>query len=247
MKPGAALHRAVLAFAALVVGASAANAGSLAVSPIRIELGPGQRSVTVTVRNDGDQATLVQTQLVSWSQADGEERLEPTGELLASPPIFTIAPAATQIVRIALRRPADADRERAYRLLVTEVPGPPQPGFTGAQFALKLSLPVFVDAAGAKTAPQVAWSATRDAAGALVLSAFNSGSKHVQVRAVDVFGNGAEVDGRFAGLWYILAGQRRSVTIAPAPGRTIGAAGRIRIRADTDAGALAADVALDAR
>lgn len=245
MKPAASLRRALAA--ALVLFASATSAGSLAVSPIRIELAPGQRSVTVTVRNDGAQATLVQTQLVAWSQADGEERLEPTTDLLASPPIFDIAPAGVQIVRIALRRPADADRERSYRLLVTEVPGPPQPGFTGAQFALKLSLPIFVDAAVAKAAPEVAWNATRDAAGALVLTAFNSGSKHIQVRAIDVAGDGPDSEGRFAGLWYILPGQRRSVTIAPAPGRTIGAAGRVRIRADTDAGALAADVALDAR
>jgi P pilus assembly protein, chaperone PapD len=62
-----------------------------------------------------------------------------------------------QIVRIALRRAADADRERSYRLLVTEVPGSPQPGFNGAQFALKISLPIFVDAAVAKATPQVAW------------------------------------------------------------------------------------------
>lgn len=227
--------------------ASATSAGSLSVSPIRIELGAGQRSVTVTVRNDGEQATLVQTQLVAWTQADNQEHLEPTAELLASPPIFNIAPAGVQILRIALRRPADADRERSYRLLVTEVPGAPQPGFSGAQFALKISLPIFVDAAVAKATPQVAWSATRDAAGALVLTAFNSGSKHIQVHTVDVTGDGAGSEGRFAGLWYILPGQRRSVTIAPAPGRTIGAAGRVRIRAETDAGALAADVALDAR
>jgi fimbrial chaperone protein len=245
--PARTLPRRIAAALAALVCASTASAGSLAVSPIRIEIAPGQRSVTLTVRNDGDQTTLVQTQLVFWSQADGEERLEPTTDLLASPPIFTVAPAGVQIVRIALRRAADADRERTYRLLVTEVPGAPQPGFTGAQFALKLSLPIFVEAAAAKTAPQVAWSASRNAAGALVLSASNHGSKHVQVRTVDLLGDDAGVDGRFAGLWYVLPGQRRSMTIAPAAGRTIGATGRVRIRADTDAGALAADVALDAR
>ena len=109
----------------LVTGmlAAAASAGSLSVSPIRVEIAPGQRSVTLIVRNDGDQTTLVQTQLVAWSQADNEDRLEPTTDLLASPPIFELVPGGVQTVRLALRRPADADRERSYRILVSEVPG----------------------------------------------------------------------------------------------------------------------------
>jgi hypothetical protein len=56
--------------------------------------------------------------------------------------------------------------------------------------------------------------------------------------------DGPGVDGRQTGLWYILPGQRRSVMVAPLPGRAI-ATDRVRIRADTDAGIVAADVALD--
>src|SRR4029079_19830605 len=90
----------------------------------------------------GDKATRVQRRRVPWSQADNEDRLEPTTDLLASPPIFELVPGGVQTVRLALRRPADPDRERSYRIVVSEVPGPPQPAFTGAQFALKLRLPV---------------------------------------------------------------------------------------------------------
>ena len=232
----------------LVTGmlAAAASAGSLSVSPIRVEIAPGQRSVTLIVRNDGDQTTLVQTQLVAWSQADNEDRLEPTTDLLASPPIFELVPGGVQTVRLALRRPADADRERSYRILVSEVPGPPQPGFTGATFALKLSLPVFVDAAMTKAVAQLVWSGAIDADGRLALTATNTGSKHVQVRTVDVMHDGPGVDGRQAGLWYVLPGQRRSVMVAPLPGRAI-ATDRVRIHADTDAGIVAADVVLDPR
>ena len=232
--------------ACLWAAVSAAGAGSISVSPIRVEFAPGQRSVTMSVRSHSDRPTVVQVQTVSWSQASDEDRLEPTTDLLVSPPIFEIAPGAAQIVRIAMRRPGDADRERAYRLLVTEVPGPRQPGFNGAQFALKFSLPVFVDGGVPKASPRIEWSGVRTADGALALTAFNTGSKHVQVLSLDVMQAGDAVDGRFAGLWYILPGQRRTVNIAPAPGRTI-PTGAVRIRAETDGGVVAADVALDPR
>jgi fimbrial chaperone protein len=244
---GLAIVRSGIALLATwLLAASAAFAGSLSVSPIRVEIAPGQRSVTLIVRNDGDQTTLVQTQLVAWSQADNEDRLEPTTDLLASPPIFELVPGGVQTVRLALRRPADADRERSYRIVVSEVPGPPQPGFTGATFALKLSLPVFVDAATTKAVAQLVWSGAIDADGRLALTATNTGSKHVQVRTVDVMHDGRGADGRHAGLWYILPGQRRSVMVAPLPGRAI-ATDRVRIHADTDAGIVAADVVLDPR
>lgn len=221
-------------------------AGSLTVTPIRVELSSAQRSVALTVRNDGDQPTVVQAQLVAWSQADNDDRLEPTTDILASPPIFTVAPGATQILRVALRRAPDSARERSYRILVTEVPGKPQPETTGAQFALKISLPIFVDASGAKTSPQLAWSGARTANGELMLTAVNTGAKHIQVRAIEVTNAGSGPDARFASMFYILPGQRRMVTIKPSDGHTI-AADRVRIDAETDAGPLVADVVLERR
>jgi len=239
------LRRVVALLAASLLGVPV-FAGSLSVSPIRVDVAAGQRSVTLIVRNDGDQTTLVQTQIMAWSQADNEDRLEPTSDLLASPPNFELVPGGVQTVRLALRRPADVDRERAYRIVVSEVPGPPQPGFTGATFALRLSLPIFVDATTIRTAPQLAWSGAVGADGGLELTATNTGSRHIQLRTVDVLHDGPGVDARHVGPWYVLPGQRRSVTIAPLPGRTI-ATDRVRIHADTDAGIVAADVVLDPR
>jgi fimbrial chaperone protein len=242
----ASSRRAIFLLAVWLLAPCSVVAGSLSVTPIRIELSSAQRSVALTVRNEGDQPTVVQGQLVSWSQADNDDRLDPTTDILASPPIFTVAPGASQILRIALRRPPDAAVERSYRVLVTEVPGKPQPGFTGAQFALKISLPIFVEASGAKTSPHLEWSGVRTGNGELALTAANTGTRHIQVQAVEVTREGSDPDARFAGLWYILPGQRRTVTIAPIDGRTI-AADRVQIKAETDAGPLAADVVLAPR
>src|SRR5690348_12189977 len=94
-------RRAGVAFASACAVAAAGAAGSISLSPIRVDLGPGQRSVALTVRNDGAHATLVQAQLVAWSQAGDDDVLEATADLIVSPPIFTIAPGTEQIVRIA--------------------------------------------------------------------------------------------------------------------------------------------------
>jgi fimbrial chaperone protein len=198
------------------------------------------------VRNDGDQPSVVQAQLVAWSQADNDDKLEPTNDLIASPPIFTVPAGGSQILRVALRRAPDPMVERTYRILVTEVPGRPQPGFTGAQFSLKISLPIFVEAAAAKTAPKLEWTAKKLPSGELALTLANSGGRHVQVHSFELLNEQAAVDAAHASMFYVLPGQARTVNVKPVPGRTLNA-GRIRVKAESDAGPLTADVAVDSR
>ena len=220
--------------------------GSLSVTPIRVELSNAQRSVALTVRNDGDQPAVVQSQLVAWSQDDNEDKLEPTQDLIASPPIFTIPAGGSQIVRVALRRAPDAGIERSYRILVTEVPGKAQPGFTGAQFALKISLPVFVESTSSKTEPKLEWSAKKTASGELALTTTNSGSRHIQVHTVELLNEQSTVDATLSSMWYVLPGRSRTISVKPLAGRSFGS-GRIRIKAESDAGPISTDVQVEAR
>ena len=223
-----------------------ALAGSLSITPVRVELSNTQRSIALTVRNDGDQPSVVQAQLVAWSQESNEDKLDPTVDLLASPPIFTVAPGASQILRVALRRAPDSAVERTYRILVNEVPGKPQPGFTGAQFALKISLPIFVDAMTAKTAPKIEWSAKLAPTGDIALTMANTGSRHLQVHSAEVLNDQSTVDAAISSMFYVLPGQRRTMSMKPIEGRTP-AAGRYKVRAESDAGPLSADVVVDPR
>ena len=239
------LRRALLLFIESLI-AMPALAGSLSITPVRVELSNAQRSVALTVRNDGDQPSVVQAQLVAWSQESNEDKLDPTVDLLASPPIFTVAPGASQILRVALRRAPDSAVERTYRILVNEVPGKPQPGFTGAQFALKISLPIFVDAMTGKTAPNIEWSAKLAPTGELVLTLANIGSRHLQVHSAEVLNDQSTVDAAISSMFYVLPGQRRTMSMKPIEGRTP-AAGRYKVRAESDAGPLSADVVVDPR
>ncbi len=224
-----------------VAAASPAFAGSLSVSPIRVDLSNAQKSVALTVRNDGDQPSVVQAQLVAWSQDNNEDKLDPTNDLIASPPVFTIPAGGSQIVRVALRRAADGGVERSYRAIITEVPGKAQAGFSGAQFALKISLPVFVEAASAKTEPKLAWTAKKLPSGELALTTTNTGTAHIQIITVELQNEQSAVDATHGAMWYVLPGRSRTVNLKPLAGRTFNG-DRLRVKAESDAGPIATDV-----
>ena len=162
-----------------------ASAGSFTISPLRVDLSQATPAAALTVRNEEDVEVVIQVETLQWSQADGQDALGPTRDLVASPLVFTLPPNGTQLVRVALRRAPDERRELSYRLVVQEVPPPPSPGFTGLQVALRMSLPVFV-AATAPSAPGLQWSVTRDADGALTVTANNAGASHARVLGFSV-------------------------------------------------------------
>src|ERR1700742_1222288 len=76
----------------VLLAAGTANAQSLTVLPVSIELAPGQMATTLTVINQGDAETAFQIRAFAWSQrADGDDQLGVTDDLRASPPIATVA------------------------------------------------------------------------------------------------------------------------------------------------------------
>ncbi|MCC7461512.1 MAG: molecular chaperone [Gammaproteobacteria bacterium] len=186
---GAVLRRGLAL--TLLAAASTAAAGSFSISPIRVELSGRARTQVLTVRNEEDRPVVVQLRTLAWSQPEGRDRLEATRDLLATPPLFTLPARGQQVVRIATRRGADTGRELTYRLLIEEVPRAMAADFTGLQVALRLSLPVFVQAEPAVRSA-LHWSAAWLADGRLQLRARNDGGAHVQVLDFDVHPAGAD-------------------------------------------------------
>jgi len=157
-----------------------ALAGSFMVTPVRVTLSSAQPIVALTVRNDSSDSTVVQIEMATWSQEAGKDVHAATRDVIATPPIFTVPPGATQVVRVGLRRTADAERELTYRLFLQEVPPPPKPEFKGLRIALRMSIPVFV-APPVAVAPALEWRAVREAQGWLNVSVRNAGKAHVQI------------------------------------------------------------------
>src|SRR6187551_884973 len=78
---------AAASIAALMLPIGAAVAGAFNVSPVRVELSAADRTQALTVRNEGGEPSVVQVQMLAWSQDSGQDVLQPTTDLLVSPPV----------------------------------------------------------------------------------------------------------------------------------------------------------------
>ena len=96
------------------------QAASLEISPVIVNLAPGQNATTIEVKNRGGAPAAVQARPYSWSQAGDEDNLTATQDIILSPPIFTVPAGASQTIRLLLRGGSEAGGERSYRLLLDE-------------------------------------------------------------------------------------------------------------------------------
>lgn len=232
------MHK-LLFLAILLLAPFGARSASFQVNPVRVTLSAAQTTDVLRVTNSSDTPTVVQLQIVAWSQADGQDIYTPSRALLATPPIFTVAPGKQQVVRIGMRSAPDTKRETCYRLFLIEVPPAPRPGFRGVQIALRIGIPVFVEPAAA-AAPELRWSAKQLSSGSLLITALNSGMAHTEILKLKVTAKDRQVPllQEFGG--YLLPGAQRSWNIklaAPLAANT-----PLEISADTDGGSIHAQV-----
>lgn len=213
------------------LASAAAPAGRLQVAPVSLEFTAQQQAQGLWLSNNGDKPVNVQVRIYEWSQADGEDRLTPTDDLVPSTAILPIAAGDSQLIRLVRLRPEAPAQELSYRVLVDELPEPGT-GQTGnkLQFLLRYSIPVFVLPPGAtprfKTvgprAPTDLSSLTarvdeRDGKGWLVVG--NRGRQRLrlsELSLIDAQGKRkAVVDGLVG---YVLAGQERRWRLPVATG-----------------------------
>jgi len=170
----------------LLSGVSASVlAASLSISPVVVKLDEKTRTAAITLKNEGSESRVIQTELLRWTQKDGENVHAPSRDILVNPPIATLQPGQTQIIRVGLNRKADKVQELAYRLYISEAPPPPKEGFTGLRIALRLGLAVFVPPR-AKLTGKLDWKAARNQKGDLQLTLRNGGNRHLRLVSLEV-------------------------------------------------------------
>ena len=188
---------------------STAQAASLQVNPLRVHL-PAKRPVSsVEVMNLGATATDVEVQLHAWKQVDGEDVLEPTNQVVVTPPIFSIDPGSSQVVRIGLLNPNASSTERAFRMILREIPSD-QPlengGAPSLRVLLQMSIPVFCAPNGA-IEKDLRVTASRSKNGAISLRAMNHGNVHARFQEVTLLSHTGKKLVRQPLLRYVLPGQ----------------------------------------
>ncbi|MGA2674756.1 MAG: fimbria/pilus periplasmic chaperone [Terracidiphilus sp.] len=210
-----------------------AGAQTLSVLPVNIFLPPGQKATTLTVTNPGKSETSIQIRAYSWNQSGDDDPLTATTAVGVSPPMATIAPGASQVVRIILRQ-SPQDREATYRILVDQIPPPAEPGFV--RVVLRLSIPIFAQPM-VRTAANVQFHLEINA-GKIILVGVNDGLRHDAIRDIALTtgdGRTLKLDGGFSP--YVLAGATRHWPLAvqgplPLPGEVL------KMTARADAGAI---------
>jgi fimbrial chaperone protein len=216
-----------------------AAGASLEVNPVRLTLSAAQPVAALTVRNAGTQPVDLHLQVMAWTQADAADHYAATRELLATPPIFTLASGAVQTVRVGLRRAVDPERELAYRLYLQEIPDAAAADGAGVRIALRIGVPVFVPPR-APAAPRLRWRAQRDG-NAIVLHAQNTGKSHARILELKFLSGSRAVAEATAA--YVLAGQSWRWRFAVSPMPAVGT--QLRVHAKTTAGEVDADVVLE--
>lgn len=201
---------ASIAAAFLTAAAFAASArGQLQAGPTLIELPTGAAAGRMTLSNSGDAPVAAQVRVYAWRQDGGADRLDPTGDVVASPAIVEVAAGAEQVVRLVRQGPEPAGVDRVYRVVVEELPGAGQDN--AINIRMRYVLPMFLRAADAR--PPAPACSLRAAS----LSCTNGGGRAAQLGASRLSG----ADGRQAVLssgllGYVLPGATRTWELDPA-------------------------------
>ena len=173
-----ATFAALIALPALggILLGSPASAGTLQVNPVLIQVDAVHRTGSVTVRNVDAAPVTIHAYALAWRQLDGDDRYDDNADLIVSPPVFTIAPGATQVVRVGRRNPGAS--AAAYRLIIEEVPEASP--MTGIRIALRVNLPLYASVPAAEP-ETLRWTASRGGDGSWLLEASNPGTGYVRI------------------------------------------------------------------
>lgn len=196
--------------------AAPASAGSFKINPVQVTLTADAKAASLTITNADLAPVSVHATALGWTQPDGRDLLSPAPEVIISPPIFTIAPGQSQLVRVGLRARGSAS---AYRLIFEEIPRG-QPAQGQIQVNLRLNLPLYLVPAGASSA-RLEWHAFADHSGALVIEGRNLGGRHARITGIDAPHNGT-TEPLSRAMGDILPGSRRRWEVGKHPSLNLG-------------------------
>jgi fimbrial chaperone protein len=211
-------------------------AAGFSVSPTRVEFAVGESVKGLRLHNSGERPIQAQLRVFAWTQVDGADVLEPSTDLVVSPPMATIPPGTQQLVRIVHRSGVSgaASGERSYRLLVDELPAArvqSSAAPSGLNFVVRYSVPVFIATTGdSRETPVLQWYTQNNSDGQLRLGTRNNSGHRAQLSAVRLLDAEGRILHRHEGLLgYVLANTARLWPL-DLPAQTLAAATAIEAR-----------------
>jgi fimbrial chaperone protein len=229
--------------AALVLTAAwgvSAQAAVLQLAPIPVEVEAPQAAAVLSLSNRAPAEVALQARVFRWTQTNGEDRLEPTQDVVVSPPIATLPAGQTLTLRVVRVVGQPVAAEETYRILVDELPSDKRTAKgQSLRILMRYSVPVFyAPAEASKDEPALSWQLKRGAKGALTLTATNPGARRVRFSELQLvepaskaaaLAKGSELSG------YVLAGHTMHWTVPAAKDFPARAGGTYRLEYRTEA------------
>ena len=231
------MHRSIIssaAFAVHLVWAGMACAAQLRVEPILLELNAPSAAASLTLRNDEDADVFVQTRVFRWTQSEGRESLEPTTDVVASPPAVKLPPHADYVVGVVRVAKQPVLGEESYRVIIDQLPRIGSNQTRSVNFLIRQSIPVFFRGREFSK-PSVSWSVGFQD-GKLIAAVANGGDERLRIASLRLqdsagttvsFGNGL--------IGYVL-GRSSMRWVGPKYPPGFGSSGPITVTAATDKG-----------
>ena len=197
-------------------------AATILLWPIDPWLSADTKATELWVQNQGSSATTMQVRIVRWRQENGYERYTAQQDVVASPPIVTIAKGSKQLIRLIKQSEVPTGVEQAYRIIVDEIPqadAKAEPTI-GLKLQMRYSIPLFVYGQGIPTIKEgahhalaqthnLSWRVTQ-AEGKPTLEVKNRGDVHVRLSQVALEQGGQKRTVADGLLGYVLPGSTRS-------------------------------------
>lgn len=227
--------RCVAHVAALFAGVMAtvsAEAASLRVAPVILDLSAPTAASSIRIWNDAKKPINVQVRVFRWSQKDGKDVYTIAEDVVVSPPLTTLKGNGENMVRVVRVSKRPVAREESYRLVVDELPSAGRRPAGTVVLVVRHSIPVFFSQPEAEGA-SARWSVRRAPDGYEV-TVRNSGDKRLKISNLDLIGQGKTI-ARSPGLvGYVLGNSTASWTV-PATARSA-LTKSVKIRAQSEAG-----------
>ncbi|WP_368543722.1 molecular chaperone [Enterobacter soli] len=182
-------------------------AATILLWPIDPWLSADTKATELWVQNQGNSATTMQVRIVRWKQENGYERYTAQQDVVASPPIVTIAKGSKQLIRLIKQSDVPMGVEQAYRIIVDEIPqadAKAEP-VIGLKLQMRYSIPLFVYGQGIPTIKEGAHHALAQTQNLSWRVVHEEGKPALQVR------NTGDVHVRLSQVTLEQGGQKRTV------------------------------------
>jgi len=171
------------------------EAADISVQPLLIKAYKGSGgSKKIVVKNSSVKKSLIQVDIFRWNRSTSEDSLEETRDVLISPRVFELPGGSEQVIRMVYQGNQEDQGEKAFRLLIREIPDALDQVNNGINVLLQISVPMFVNV-GANAIPDKSWiSAQLEYADKAYLTIDNKSNSHMRITKVTLIKKGGDVD-----------------------------------------------------